>query len=89
MMTAEKKSPGGGRGDREKEKFTIPVRSLAGFPANDKYAKIFQQFLSEAGSTEFGVVSLHFHLERGKLVRYKICAEKSFLPPAALVGGEK
>jgi hypothetical protein len=84
IIIEEKKSPGGCRGDREKKSFTIPIRSLTDFDEKVKYQKAFDKVLSEADLTEFGLISLHLHIENGGLVRYRICGERSFL-----AGGEK
>jgi hypothetical protein len=80
MLPRKTKNPGGEAGaDTGKKAHNPTTANVTTFDNKSKYQKAFDRTLTKAALLNFGIVTLRFHIEDGRLVRYVIAAEESFL----------
>jgi hypothetical protein len=73
-MSPKIKNPGGRSGEVCCEQHTIAD------PAKKNNCQSAMQFtVCEAASVDYGIVTLRLHIEAGRLVRYTVTKEQSFL----------
>jgi hypothetical protein len=77
-VASRQKSPGWS-GASGYEQYNASTENIAGKFGKNNYQPAFEFTSHEAASVEYGIVALRLHIEAGRLVRYTVTKEQSFL----------
>jgi hypothetical protein len=78
-MASGKKNPGGRSGVAGCEQCNASTGNIAGKVEKNNYQPALEFTTREAASVDYGIVTLRLHIEAGRLVRYTVDKEQSFL----------
>ena len=79
MALQETKNPGRQSGATGCERRNISTANIAGASKKNNYQPALEFTTREAASVDYGIVTIRLHIKAGKLVRYTVDKEQSFL----------